>query len=431
MASLSRESNGRRRIQFVLHRKRHSIRLGRVSQRTAEAIKIRVEHLVTASIAGHPFDDETARWVAGLADALRDKLAAVGLVLRREAATLGPFLASYVASRGDVKVATIVNFGHTVRNLIAYFGSGKLLRDITAGVADEWRLYLVQQKLADATVRKRSGNAKQFFKAAVRKELLVTSPFADLVSSPRGNKARMRTISREDISRVLDACPDAEWRLIFALARYGGFRTPSEAIALRWNDIDWERNRITVRSSKTEHHEGKATRQTPLFPELLPYLREAFERAEPGSEHVITRLQRENLRTQALRIIRRAGLEPWPKPFQNLRSTRQTELEEEFPTHVVCAWLGNSIRVATEHYLQVTDEHFERATSAPARVVQNRVQHDAESPRNVSQGDLATSPIGAENAGNYSGMRDGAGSCDNFDTVLLGDTGLEPVTSRV
>ena len=36
--------------------------------------------------------------------------------------------------------------------------------------------------------------------------------------------------------------------------------------------------------------------------------------------------------------------------------------------HVVCAWIGNSIRVAEEHYLQVTEDNFARAAktnSAP------------------------------------------------------------------
>ncbi|MGB7156829.1 MAG: hypothetical protein WBD40_02105 [Tepidisphaeraceae bacterium] len=51
-----------------------------------------------------------------------------------------------------------------------------------------------------------------------------------------------------------------------------------------------------------------------------------------------------NLRTQFLRILDAAGVAPWPKLFQNLRSTRQTELTEEFPAHVVCAWLGTPRR---------------------------------------------------------------------------------------
>ena len=61
-----------------------------------------------------------------------------------------------------------------------------------------------------------------------------------------------------------------------------------------------------------------------------------------------------------------AGLTRWPRIFHNLRSTRQTELDEIYPTHVVCRWMGNSPQVARTHYLQLTDEHFERATRGGA-----------------------------------------------------------------
>ena len=213
------------------------------------------------------------------------------------------------------------------------------------------------------------GRAKQFFRAAARKELIAKSPFADM--SGNGVKAttdRQVFVSREDAQRVLGACPNAQWRLLFALYRYAGLRCPSEPLSLRWNDIDWERGRMTVTSPKTAHHEGKGTRAVPIFPELLPYLEDAYELAEEGSEFVITRYRdrNANLRTQLERIIRKAGLEPWPKPFQNLHSTRETELAETYPIHVVCAWIGNSEAVAQKHYLQVTDEHFESAKGGKA-----------------------------------------------------------------
>lgn len=72
-----------------------------------------------------------------------------------------------------------------------------------------------------------------------------------------------------------------------------------------------------------------------------------------------------NLRTQLQRIIAKAGLTEWPKLFQNLRSTCETELAETFSLHVVTAWLGKSQLVAAKHYLQVTDEHFATATQNP------------------------------------------------------------------
>jgi len=34
-------------------------------------------------------------------------------------------------------------------------------------------------------------------------------------------------------------------------------RTPSETLSLRWDDIDWERNRMNIPEPKVEHHEGR------------------------------------------------------------------------------------------------------------------------------------------------------------------------------
>jgi hypothetical protein len=62
MASISKQSNGRRTVQFVApNGKRKSIRLGKVSQNDALTIKLKVEKLVAASITGHGLDSETAR----------------------------------------------------------------------------------------------------------------------------------------------------------------------------------------------------------------------------------------------------------------------------------------------------------------------------------------------------------------------------------
>jgi hypothetical protein len=125
-----------------------------------------------------------------------------------------------------------------------------------------------------------------------------------------------------------------------------------------------------VTSPKTEHHPGGDHRYIPIFPELRPHLLAVWEEASPRPEFVITTYRKANcnLRTQLCRYIRRAGLTPWPKLFHNLRSTRQTELAETFPIQVVCAWIGNSQAVAQDHYLQVMDAHFVRAShvTAPA-----------------------------------------------------------------
>ena len=143
----------------------------------------------------------------------------------------------------------------------------------------------------------------------------------------------------------------------------------------------WAGNRLLVTSPKTEHHAGKDTRVIPLFPELRPILAEGLEVAPEGAVYVVDKKHRKaamgpsgwrgcNLRTTMEKIIRRAGLTPWPRLFHNLRSSCETQLTARFPQHVVAAWMGHSETVAVKHYLQVTDEHFQQAIEA----VQNPAQ---------------------------------------------------------
>ncbi len=373
MASVCNRSQGKKAIQFSgADGSLKTIYIGKVSRKQANMVKGKVEQLVSASITGHSVDDETARWLAGLDSVLLGKLSKAGLISKRESITLGNLIDQYFQVRTDVKPVTLTVWGHTRRNLLKYFSPDKPLKEITRGDAEDWRVFLAQEKLSEPTIRKRCGFAKQFFNYAVKKELISSNPFSELKSRALSNPDRFYFISREEAEKVIEACPDSQWRLLFALSRFGGLRCPSEHLALKWEDVDWEHNRITITSPKTEHHDGGAYRIIPMFPELRPYLDEAFELAEPGTEYVINRYRdtNSNLRTQLNRIIKRAGLVPWPKLFQNLRSTRQTELIQDHPIHVVCNWIGNSEDIAAKHYLQVTDDDFEKA-------LQNVTQYSA------------------------------------------------------
>ncbi len=372
MASIGKDKNGRKRLLFVAEEgTRRTIRLGKCSLRQAETFKIKLEALIAGRFSG--IDAETARWVADLPDDVHGKLVAVGLVEPRAETgpgmSVGELCDQYLASRTDVRERTLSVYQQTRRNLVEFFGHEKPLTDLTEHDAEEWRRYLTEEGLAEATARKRAQVAKQFLRSAVRRKLIQSNPFAELKSNAVTNPARQFFVSREVAEKVLAACPDCEWRALFSLARFAGVRIPSEALALQWQDVDWAESRILIHACKTERHAGKGSRWIPLFPELVGPLQECFERAEPGSEFVVTRYRKRysNLRTQFGRIVRRAGLTLWPKPFQNCRATRATELAEIFPSHVVAAWLGHSERIAERHYLQVTNEHFQRAAQNPAQ----------------------------------------------------------------
>jgi len=408
MASICRDPNGRRRVLFVAgDGSRKAVRLGRCSQKQAEAFRIKLEALVKGRYTA--IDEETVRWVAGLPDDVHRKLVAVGLVEPRVAAPpapdpepevlLGEFIDGYLRDRTDLKPNSQKVYGHTRRDLVTFFGADKPLEAITEYDAEQWQRYLGQQRLALATIRKRTMNAQTFFGVAIKQKLISSSPFEHLNSTSVTNKSREYFVTLEDTRKVLDACPDSQWRLIFALSRYGGLRCPSEILPLKWQDIDWGRGRFLAHSPKTEHHEGHESRWVPIFPELAPFLQQAFDEAEPGSEYVITRYRSKgvNLRTESHRIIRRAGLTPWVKTFVNLRSSRETELCERWPEHVVCAWIGNSKAVAREHYLQLRDSDFEKAARTPTEAAQKAAQLEAaetcDKPQTAGEPENTTSGI--------------------------------------
>ena len=381
MASISTDKNGLRRILFVNgNSERKTIYLGKVTAKMANEIKLRVEALNSAKVSGQSLENETAAWVAKIGDELAGKLAAVGLIPERtpaETAKLSGFLDEYITSRSDVKPNTKRNLLQSRRYLVAFFGEGRDLRSIRQADADRFG-FDMKGKYAEATAARVIKHASQFFTAANRAGLVEADPFAKVKAGSMENRDRMFFVTAEATEKLIAAAPDHQWRLLIALARYGGLRTPSEPLALTWADVDWEKNKVLIRSPKT------GNRWLPLFPELRPHLETAFDRAEPGDVFALTKTRDagSNFRTTFEKIIYRAGLLPWEKPFQNMRASRETELAADYPLHVVTEWIGNSAPVAAKHYLSVTDADFARAAKGYSK---SDVKSDAVTTQNPTQ----------------------------------------------
>lgn len=400
MASLSTDPNGNRRVLFTHpDGKRNTLYLGPLTRKQGEAVKLRVEALVASLAARLPLDPDTAAWLAGVGDDLADKLHRAGLAPERRSESLGAFLAGYIdRRRADSKGGTVINIERVAADLIAFYGPRTPLRDVTKRRADDFRThYLTRPKrLAPATVHRRLKMARMFFAYAAKVKLVADNPFRD-VAAPNALPAEKRHyVSVADTDRLLDVC-DPTWRAIVALARFGGLRCPNEVLSLKWEHVDFAAGRMTVTSAKTEHHEGKGYRVVPLFPRLRAVLDEAWELAPAGAEYVVggdyrarslngTVWNNVNLRTQFLKLARRAGLKAWPRPFNNLRASCETDLNERFPSHVVCEWIGHSPAVAATHYLTVRESDFERAVSdnafgdAPATQRPTRTRADRTRP---------------------------------------------------
>ncbi len=402
MASITKRPNGRREIQFIgIDNKRRTLRLGKVDQKIAESIRLRVEELNSAKVNSSPIPLYTALWLQSISDGLHDRLQRCGLCEPRTVAAptelpLHKMLSDYIARRDDVKAGTRTIYEQAARHLKLFFGNDRSIKSITIGEAGDYRRSLRKQ-FSEAYTAKMIIKARTFWRDAVDRKLCEVNIFSKVTVGSQVNTARQRFIERAVIDKVIDVCPDIQWKLLLALSRYAGLRCPSEHLALRWADVDFAAGRMTVHAIKTEHHADKGIRVVPIFSELRPYLQVVFDQREEGAEFVITRYRQANanLRTQFLRYIRKAGVTPWPKLFHNLRASCQTELAERFPSHVICQWIGNSEAVAREHYLQTTDAHFARAVSTrgetpelPAK--KSDAESDAATSGVVSQ---ATAPV--------------------------------------
>jgi hypothetical protein len=67
------------------------------------------------------------------------------------------------------------------------------------------------------------------------------------------------------------------------------------------------------------------------------------------------------LRKPLMAALKAVQVKPRPKLWNALRASRVAELREDFPAHVVDAWMGHDEKVARKHYAQTLDYYFTRA----------------------------------------------------------------------
>ncbi len=370
---------------------RRTIRLGKVTAKQAGTVKSKVEQLVASGITGHPPDDETSRWLNALEDPTHDRLSAVGLVPQRQSQHLGPWLDSFLSEKGaELKPGSVRKLAQTKEKLLGFYSPSLPLRAITHESAAEWRRWMVDSGLSEASVKIHCGNAKTMFLEASRRKLIPESPMA----RPRsGATARLvdRYVTPDEIDRVVNTCPGVQWKLLFGLARYAGLRISSESHSLVWSDVDFERHRLHVRSVKTERHRGHERRMVPAGPKLMKLLQDAYTESPDGADRVVTINASGYMAEKCVALVRAAGVEPWPDLFQTLRASCEKEWAMTFPQFAVSRWIGHSITVSGRHYANsVPDELFERVANAGAKAAHNQAQQAAETAGNEPQRDRAS-----------------------------------------
>ena len=265
--------------------------------------------------------------------------------------------------------------------MLDFFDRNTPIEKITADNAVAFRLGL-EKKYSEATISKIIKHCRQVFNLAKRRKLIADSPFETVKTGSQKNSARRHFVTMDEYQRLLEGCTNTKQRLIIALARIGGLRCPSELCGLRWSEIDWVGKWFWVHSTRTEHHEGKDKRQVPLFPELERRFQDLYDTLSEGCNDLVFPEEsdippvispKKSLSSWIHKVANRAGVKLWKKPFQNCRSSRDTELRKMFPEYLVNRWIGHTQQVAEAHYTQVLPSDFTDAYNSERQVQESLV----------------------------------------------------------
>ena len=214
MASVVTRPNGHKWIQFTdSDSKRKTIRLGKSSKKDARSIATKVETILNAKARRLPMDLELCNWLSEITDDFHGKLAAAGLVPKRESTQLKEFTDRYIDTRDDIQPITLEKYKVISKRLVAFFGADRPINTINAGDAEDFRRFLSQVDAINSenTIRKAISYCKTIFGYALKKELILKNPFFGQKSSTIPMSDRMYYVTLEQAEAVLDECPSIEW----------------------------------------------------------------------------------------------------------------------------------------------------------------------------------------------------------------------------
>ena len=248
---------------------------------------------------------------------------------------------------------------------------------------------MLERGLSPRTIEYTNAVLQSAFRHAVRWKMLFEDPCVG-VDLPRMKRREMEALSVEECRRFLAAASESNWFGLFALALTTGMR-PSEYLALKWNDIDWERGTASVcrtiqRAGSVWILEDTKRKRSRRLVKLQGFVLGALERVrnskmppaecEPSAEHELifrsdagTPLRQRTVKREFRRILEAAGLRPIR--LYDLRHTAATlAVAAGVSVKVISDQLGHaSISFTLERYCHVLPSIQDEAAARVERLL--------------------------------------------------------------
>jgi len=302
----------------------------------------------------------------------------------------------------------------------AFFAENKKLDEFTPQDAKRFRTALVKGKLTHINQRKRTiskasadvylKSARALFGIAVKEDIIPKNPFSGSLFNE--NSVREWDYIDRDTYNKLSGNATLKIRVLLSLCRLAGLRC-SEALNLRFKDVNFETGIICVTSRSDWRTKSKKSRQIPMCRELASVLLRAFQEAEDGQGLFVPNLRRDNTQRDIAVVCKRAEIEPYSQPTHALRKSCITDWAATKPIHVVKYLAGHAeVKTTLKYYAKVRQDDIEKIVKGSHwdGIVTNKVTNKADF---EGQGDVAEAMQTLIKAG----------------LIKIGATGLEPATS--
>ena len=165
--------------------------------------------------------------------------------------------------RSSVEKTTFSSYTQMVKKKIApYFrNTGLTLDGIQAKHIQSFYLHELKT-VSPGTVIHYHANIHKALKYAVKMDLIPFNP-ADKVERPKKQRYIADYYRQEELERLLEASKDHPYSLLIQMTAFYGLRR-SEALGLKWDAIDFERDTITIKHIVTNAKiDGKCNGQYP------------------------------------------------------------------------------------------------------------------------------------------------------------------------
>ncbi len=283
-------------------------------------------------------------------------------------------------TRHALKESSIMRRATCIKNLMPFF-RGVTVRNIKACHCEKW---LVQRgsEIAPQTFAHELGTMKSIFDYAVGKGLVLVNPARDIkrkkiihaeivVPSCEQFQKLIATIRMSDgrLSSQLGAKPGAD--LVEILA-YSGCRI-AEATSLKWSDVDFDRNCITITGGETRT-KNYQNRTVPMADALRELLLRLQAENKPQARDFISPIK--DAKRCLHTACRNLGFPQFTHhDFRHFFATTCIESGVDIPT--ISRWLGHKDggALAMRTYGHLRDEHSDamskRVSFSPVRSAKN------------------------------------------------------------